>query len=301
MACFIFASLALAAVTRRHMLSISKAANLFRMSSPKRSRIPRRFSSMAVSCLNFSTFLLSLTSSLRSVRSKERSALRIAASTSRACFSNCFFISANSPVRLERQSSDRWLALDASCFTLNTVSKLLLRWQVVFSRSLMVSAMSSFEAASAFFCSSGDMTCDGAVAGRGSPTSAVCGSCAGFGVSSFPTLSSFFSWLVSSFLFFGLLFAAFDLTGGSATCGDKVFKSSIICKRRIPVSSDKNFRLSLSSTTIFLPCSSSSKSSLRALSRVCFSEVRASVNASLNISAEGRFSLNSNRRSQTWR
>mmetsp|Transcript_45178 Transcript_45178/g.105629 ORF Transcript_45178/g.105629 Transcript_45178/m.105629 type:complete len:265 (+) Transcript_45178:708-1502(+) len=264
------------------------------MSSPRRSRIPRKFSSIAVSCLNFSTFLLSLTSSLRSVRSRERSARRIAASTSSACFSSCFFISANSAVRLERQSSDRWFALDVSCLTLKTVSRLLFRWQLVFSRSFSVSAMSSFEACSAFFCSSGVITCEGAVTGR-SASGASAGS-SGFSVFSASAFSSFFSSFGSALPFFGLELA---FTGGSATCGESVFKSSIICKRRIPVSSDRNFLLSLSSVTIFLPCSSSSSSSFRAASKVCFSEVKASVRASWKVSAGGRFSRSSRRRSQT--
>mmetsp|Transcript_59058 Transcript_59058/g.93460 ORF Transcript_59058/g.93460 Transcript_59058/m.93460 type:complete len:421 (-) Transcript_59058:333-1595(-) len=336
--CFIFASLALAAVTRLHMLSISRAANLFRISSPSFSRTERRFLRVSMSVLNFSTFLASLLSSLRSVRSNDRSARRMAASTSNACFSSCFFISASSPVRLERQSSVLWLARLVSCFTLKIVSKLLLRWQLHFSKSLRVSAMSSLEACSAFFCSSGESVCDVRSFDASSPSlgassagfsflvslAASFGSFAasleaslGASLASFPAsfTASFVSFgeasplgavssgkvtsFCSAFPFLGLLLAFGDLTGGRATCGDNVFISSIIWRRRKPVSSDKNFRLSLISSTIFFPWVSSSKSSWRDASKICFSEFSASVKASLNFSCSGRLERSSRRRSQT--
>mmetsp|Transcript_27749 Transcript_27749/g.58677 ORF Transcript_27749/g.58677 Transcript_27749/m.58677 type:complete len:260 (-) Transcript_27749:625-1404(-) len=106
-----FFSLAFAAVTRLHMLSISRAANLFRISSCNTLLHSRSLSSVALSCCNFAVRLGSRGSSLFSVRARERSAVTVAASTSSACASRFFFSSASSVQRLARQSSVRMLRI----------------------------------------------------------------------------------------------------------------------------------------------------------------------------------------------
>eukprot|EP00438_Fugacium_kawagutii_P007126 Skav214876 [mRNA] locus=scaffold1430:77294:77716:+ [translate_table: standard] len=139
------------------------------------------------------------------------------------------------------------------------VSKLLLRWQLHFSKSFSVSAMSSLEACSARFCSSGERLWLGRSFGASSPsfgassaglssfpslTSASLGSfAASLAVDSLPSLVvslvSASPFVVASLAkvtstalvalpFLGLLLAFGDFEGGGATCGDNVLISSII-------------------------------------------------------------------------
>mmetsp|Transcript_7830 Transcript_7830/g.28614 ORF Transcript_7830/g.28614 Transcript_7830/m.28614 type:complete len:200 (+) Transcript_7830:298-897(+) len=141
---------AFAGVTRLQRLSISRAANLLRISSCKTILEARSCSRTNLSAFNFSAFLVSFGSSLFSSRSNDRSATWIAASTSKACISKSFFVLARVVVRLAIACSTCVSARFESALTRSMSAKARRRRLRQRPRSFCVSSIKVFE--SIFFC-----------------------------------------------------------------------------------------------------------------------------------------------------
>mmetsp|Transcript_10307 Transcript_10307/g.30602 ORF Transcript_10307/g.30602 Transcript_10307/m.30602 type:complete len:291 (+) Transcript_10307:348-1220(+) len=139
-----FAASAFAGVTRLHALSISSAANLFRMSSCKAALLSLSICRHCMSLSSFSFFFLSRGSRRFWVLFSARCAVSMAASTSRAVSSSVFFVAESSVVRLAMELSQWAAASRALALHSCTNWRLFVRHEWARSRSALVSSMIAF-------------------------------------------------------------------------------------------------------------------------------------------------------------